>query len=152
LYLPFSDETFNAVYCSRGPLSANLDFMKEGYRVLKKGGYLIESTIGERDKLEVDEIFGRGQCYPPSEKTTLEKVRELLDKVGAKMVYSKYYFFKAAFPSIEDVIDLLDRAPIIPDFDRFKDKKSLDRIEKELKTKDGIVLSSHRLRWVARKV
>ncbi len=39
--LPFKDECFDIVYSSRGPLSSNIDFMKEGFRVFKSKGLMI---------------------------------------------------------------------------------------------------------------
>ena len=59
--LPFKDEYFDIVFSSRGPLSANIDFIKESFRVLKKKGLMIEETIGEKDKIELKKIFERGQ-------------------------------------------------------------------------------------------
>ena len=52
---------------------------------------------------------------------------------------------------METVINTLGRAPIIPDFDVVKDSNIIKAVKDKLFTKEGIVLSSHRLHWVARK-
>ncbi len=148
--LPFKDEIFDIVYSSRGPLSADLEFMREGARVLKKGGFLIEETIGENDKIEIKKIFNRGQNYPVEIKK-LASVSSLLDKIGVKLLFSKYFLYYQAYSSIEEVVNTLERAPIIPNFNKARDAASIKKAEKKLITPDGIMLSSHRLHWVAGK-
>ncbi len=147
--LPFKDDAFDIIYSSRGPLSADYNFMKESLRVLKKGGLLIEETIGENDKLEIKKIFGRGQNYP-SKENKIEAVKDLLKLGGAVLLFSKEYTYYTSF-KIEEVIELLERAPIIEDFNAEKDKELLKKLEEQLKTTRGIILSSHRLHWVAKK-
>ena len=123
--------------------------MRESFRVLKKRGLMIEETIGEKDKIELKKIFGRGQNYSNRE-TKLESVNKLLKQSGIKLIESKYFKFYQVYPSINDVVEILERAPIIPDFDKTKDKSHLEKIDKILNNK-GIKLSSHRLFWVAEK-
>lgn len=147
--LTFEDEYFDIVFSSRGPLSANIDFMRESFRVLKRGGLMIEETIGEKDKIELKQIFGRGQNYPNQE-TKLESVKKLLKQSGMKLVESKYFLFYQVYPSINDVIEILERAPIIPNFDKIKDKSHIEEVNNKL-NKGGIKLSSHRLHWIAKK-
>lgn len=147
--LSFEDDYFDIVFSSRGPLSANIDFIRESFRVLKKGGLMIEETIGENDKIELKKIFGRGQNYP-NRKAKLESVKKLLAQSKMKLVESKYFKFYQAYSSINDVIEVLERAPIIPDFDKIKDKSHLEVVDRKLNNKD-IKLSSHRLFWVAEK-
>lgn len=148
--LPFDDETFDLIYSSRGPLSADYDFIKESLRVLKKGGLLIEETIGEKDKLEIKKIFGRGQNYLLKNKR-IDSIRAWLKKGKASLLLSKGYFYHTSF-QIKGIIELLQRAPIIEDFNLEKDKIFLKKIEEQLMTSEGIILSSHRLHWVAKKL
>ncbi|MGV8162117.1 MAG: class I SAM-dependent methyltransferase [Candidatus Nanoarchaeia archaeon] len=147
--LPFENESFDIVFSSRGPLSADLGFIKESFRVLKKGGLMIEETIGEEDKNELKTIFRRGQNYPISE-IKLESVKKLLEQIKMKLVESKYFKFYEVYPSMNDVIALLERAPIIPDFDKTKDNSYLEEVNRKL-NRNGIKLSSHRLIWIAKK-
>jgi len=147
--LSFKDNSFDVVYSSRGPLSSNFIFMNEGYRVLKEGGLMIEETIGEEDKIELKEIFSRGQNYPVKN-TKLKSVKNLLDQLKMDLIESEYFLFYKVYPSIKEVIEILKRAPIIPDFDKIKDKLYLEKIEERLNN-EGIKLTSHRLHWVAKK-
>jgi len=148
--LPFENNTFDLVYSSRGPLSADFNFLKESLRVLKKGGFLIEETIGENDKSEIKKIFGKGQNYPPKEKK-IDSIKNLLNLERVSLVFSKEYIYYTPF-KIKKLVELLQRAPIIEDFDIEKDDKFIEKIEKQLNTPKGIILSSHRLHWVAKKL
>jgi 23S rRNA (guanine745-N1)-methyltransferase len=147
--LPFGDKNFDIVFSSRGPLSANKSFLRESFRVLKKEGLMIEETIGEKDKIELKKIFGRGQNYPILE-TKLKSVKRLLKQSGMTLIESEYFVFYQVYPSINDVIEILERTPIIPYFNRLKDKSYLEKINKKLNNK-SIKLSSHRLLWMAKK-
>lgn len=147
--LPFRDGYFDVIISSRGPLSSDVDFLRESFRVLKVGGLMVEETIGEKDKKELKKIFKRGQGFP-IRGTKIGSVRRLLKQSGMKFVESKQFVFFQIYPSIESVVEVLERAPIIPCFDKLKDKKCVELVDKKL-NRGGIMLSSHRLHWVAEK-
>ncbi len=149
--LPFNDEYFNIIISSRGPLSLNYTFFREAKRVLKNKGLMVEETIGEEDKMEIKKIFGRGQNYPFL-KTKLHSVKEILNKESCKILYSKYYKYYQNYHSVENVVLTLSRAPIIPDFKPAKDSDKIEKMRRELFLKEEILLSSHRLHWVAQKM
>lgn len=147
--LPYPNDHFDVVYSSRGPLSADIGFMRESYRVLRPGGYMVEETIGEDDKYGLKTVFGRGQNYPPQE-TKMASVQGLLDELSMELMDSQYFVYQEFFPTLESVLELLDHAPIIPDFDREKDEERIRDLDIFLTGSEG-TLSSHRLLWVARK-
>ncbi len=147
--LPFNKNTFDLIYSSRGPLSASAKFLREASRVLKTGGFLIEETIGETDKKELKKIFKRGQNFPYKDKK-LVLVKRLLSKFKIKLIYSKNFIYYQRFPSLALIIRILERAPIIPNFDRCKDQSSVSKI-KSLDKGRGLILSAHRLWWVGQK-
>ena len=113
--LPFEDNSFDLIYSSRGPLSADFSFMKESLRVLKNGGVLLEETIGKNDKLEIKNVFQRGQNYPPKERK-IEGVKKLLVQGKSTLVFAKEYVYYTPF-IINNLVKLLQRTPIIEDFD-----------------------------------
>lgn len=149
--LPFKNNVFYIIYCSRGPLSQNLKILSESLRVLKKGGTMIEETIGERDKLELKRIFNRGQNYPICQARS-DFIKKLLLKAKVKLIFLKSFIFWQNFSNTEAVVELLERAPIIPEFDIKKDREAIIKTQDQLTTKNGIILSSHRLCWAAKKL
>lgn len=147
--LPFKKNYFDLIYSSRGPLSANAGFLQEASRVLKPGGLLLEETIGETDKIELKKIFQRGQNFPYILKKQV-LVKKLLDQFKIELIYLKNFIYYQKFSSLSSIVRVLERTPIISDFDRHKDQKSLKKIEL-LNKKNGIILSAHRLWWIGKK-
>lgn len=148
--LPFDSNSFDLIISSRGPLSSDRQFFKESKRVLKNEGLIIEETIGENDKIELKKIFERGQNYPFS-KTKIKHIKEILDEENFELLYFEYYTFYQNYYSIDNVLKTLSRAPIIPDFDPIKDNNKVKKMREELFLEEEIILSSHRLHWVAQK-
>lgn len=147
--MPFDGNKFDLIISSRGPLSSDFIFFREAKRILKSRGLLIEETIGENDKIELKKIFKRGQNYPPAG-AKLDRVKKILSKENFTMLYNKNYVYYQNYNSMETVINTLGRAPIIPDFDINKDSDKIKTVKDKLFTKEGIILSSHRLHWVAK--
>ena len=56
--LLYEDQYFDIVFNRRGPP----DF-PQFFRVLKKGGYYLEIRIGEKDCIELKQVFKKGQGY-----------------------------------------------------------------------------------------
>jgi len=150
LNLPFVDETFDVLLSRRGPLTDSMRTLSEAHRVLKKGGQLMEITIGERDKLNLKQIFGRGQLYGVKGKVADEKKR-MLEKVGFKVIEIKDYMAFEIFETIEDLTIRLRSTPIIPDFNARRDRRYLDRIKDACMTPKGIKTETHRVTIIASK-
>ncbi len=148
--LSFPDGSFDVVVSRRGPVTDTLKKLSEGYRVLKKGGLLMEITIGEQDKQNLARIFGRGQMAAVEEKVSLSRDK-MLRRVGFHVIEIREYLATEIFGTIQDLTIRLKDSPIVPDFDVDKDKKSLELIETKFKTDKGIATQVHRITIVARK-
>lgn len=148
--LPFPEESFDVVVSRRGPVTDAMETLSEAHRVLKKGGHLMEITIGERDKQNLTQIFRRGQMYDVNEKVSLSK-EKMLKEAGFRIIEVKDYVAAEIFETIQDLIVRLKSAPIIPDFDVEKDMKQLERVGKELGTDKGITTEVHRVTMIAEK-
>jgi ubiquinone/menaquinone biosynthesis C-methylase UbiE len=146
--LNFQKETFDLLTCRRGPVTDTKDSLREAHRVLKRGGTLMEITIGERDKENLAQVFGRGQILG-SERVIALKER-LLREVGFKKLEVKEYIATEIFPTIRDLTIRLKNSPIIPDFNADKDKEYLERIDKAYKSTKGIETPTHRVTIIAR--
>ncbi len=148
--LPFPEGSFDIVVSRRGPVTDTVEKLSEAYRVLKKDGLLMEITIGEQDKQNLAQMFGRGQMDPVEEKVSLSKDK-MLRRVGFRVIEIKDYLATEIFGTIQDLIIRLKNSPIIPDFDVEKDKKYLDLIETKFKTDKGIATQVHRVTIIAKK-
>jgi len=148
--IPYSDESFDLVYCRRGPATYNLKTAREAHRVLKHGGRLIEEEIGEKDKLNWKQIFGIGQNYPFKESISTEKSK-LLARAGFNKTRIKEFEASEFFKSIKDVVMRLETTPIIPNFSKVKDRKHLQDLERKCTTRKGIKTNTHRVIVIAAK-
>src|SRR5712692_5671145 len=87
--LNFQKETFDLVTCRRGPVTDSKDSLREAHRVLKSSGTLMEITIGERDKENLAQVFGRGQMLG-SERVVALKERLLMEAGFTKLEVKDY--------------------------------------------------------------
>jgi SAM-dependent methyltransferase len=148
--LPFPKESFDVVYSRRGPASEDSRSLSEVLRVLRQGGLFMEICIGERDKQNLADIFGRGQMKEFTGQVSTVK-KGWLKHVGFKDVSSRDYVGTEVFRSLDDLVVRLRTAPIIPFFDPVKDRASLELVEKECATTRGIETPVHRVVLTARK-
>ena len=148
--LPFPNMTFDLAYSRRGPASVSKHNLGEILRVLKKGGTFMEICIGERDKQNLAEIFGRGQMRGFRGQVSGVKKRWLTE-VGFREATSRDYVGTEIFRSLDDLVVRLRTAPIIPSFDVKKDKRFLEAVEEQSMSDRGIETPVHRVVLVAKK-
>ena len=142
----FKDESLDIIYCRRGP-----SFLKEYYRLLRKGASYLEIGIGEKDAIELKRIFGRGQDFGKWDKSRLSEDVAELKKLGFEVNFSEEFNYSEYYPSHKDLEVFLQRVPIFEDFDPEKDREYLETYCKDFQTEKGIVLHRHRIVLVARK-
>src|SRR5713226_3971 len=118
--LNFQKETFDLVTCRRGPVTDREDSLREAHRVLKKSGILMEITIGEHDKENLTQVFGRGQMLGSGRVIALKE--RLLREAAFKKLEVKEYIATEIFLTTKDLTIRLKDSPIIPDFDAEGDK------------------------------
>ncbi len=147
--LGFESNSFDLIFSRRGPLTHSSKALSEAYRVLKKGGHLMEITIGEHDKENIARIFGRGQMLH-SEKVSDLKGR-MLRETGFKSLEIKDYLAVEIIPSLNELICRLTDSPIIPNFDPVADKSFLEKVLEICKTQRGIETPTHRVEIIAEK-
>ena len=148
--LPFPDEIFDLAYSRRGPAGENRHNLGEVLRVLKNGGTFMEITIGERDKRNLTEIFGRGQMFRFRGEVSAVK-KKWLEQVGFRRVVSRDYLATEIFQTLDDLLVRLRTAPIIPSFDAKKDSGFLKAIQEQCTTERGIETPVHRVVLIAQK-
>ncbi|QHW35187.1 class I SAM-dependent methyltransferase [Paenibacillus rhizovicinus] len=144
--LPFPDASFDVVCCRHAPFRAD-----ESGRVLKPGGVLVTQQVGEGDKRNLAQAFGRGR----SEATTgslMRKYAAELNAAGFVDVQCFQYDADEYYATAEDLIFLLKHAPIIPGFgERDEDFAVLERFVADNRSDKGIRTNSERSLIIANK-
>ncbi len=144
--LPFPEEMFDVVLCKHAPF-----YPEEVYKVLKEGGIFITQQVGEKDKQNIKEIFGRGQSFNENAGDAMKKYVAELKEEGFTILKMGAYNATEYYENMQDVVFLLKNTPIIPDFDIEKDYKFLAEIEDKYKRKKGIKTNSCRYVIVCKK-
>jgi len=148
--LPFNKEFFDIVTCMTAPHDT-----LEIFRVLKPGGYAIVEKIGDRDKWNIKQEFGsdnkglRGYLSDLEEgeraRIYEKEFKKLFSKVSIQTGSWKTYY------TLEGLILLLGHVIGIRNFDKKKDKKVLQQIQKKYMTKRGIETTQERILIIAKK-
>lgn len=144
---PFKDASFDIIFNRRGP-----SFYAEYARLLKKSGYYIEIGIGEKDAMELKQIFGRGQNFGAWGKSRLESDKSEFVRTDLKLIFAHDYIYSEYYLSKNEFELFLQGVPIFEDFDTIKDKKSLEAYYKAYQTAKGIALARNRVVYVTQKV
>ena len=144
--LPFKTEEFDVVSCRHSPFN-----MKKVFGVLRKNGIFITQQVGERDKQNIKNVFGRGQSYNKKDGSLIEKYCGQAEKLGFKILRKDHYCATEYYKS-SDLVFLLENTPIIPNFNREKNHKFFEEIIKKFNTKYGIKTNSCRYLLVLKKL
>lgn len=147
--LPFEEESFDLLVSRRGPLTDNMATLGEAHRVLRRGGVLMEMTIGERDKRNLIQIFCRGQMFDVDERVATSK-EKMLHEAGFRAVETKDYLGREIFATLDDLLIRLKSSPIVPDFNPRRDRVHLEQIRKKYGS-TSIPADIHRVMIVATK-
>lgn len=142
----FPDGSFDVVYSRRGPA-----FFDECYRLLSPGGYFLLIGIGNRDAVELKEVFGRGQMFETRNVSVLEKTRRGLEQAGLRVLLQSDYYYDDYYASYPELELFLQAVPIFEDFDPEDNRALLEKFVQQYSTDDGILLRRHRVLNVASK-
>jgi len=109
--LNFPTHFFNIVSCRHSPFYA-----REVAKVLAEDGVFLTQQVGENDKLNLKEAFGRGQANGTPAGTLLQQYISELRDAGFADIQSFEYQVTEYYQTAEDLIFLLKHTPIIPNF------------------------------------
>ena len=151
LTFPFAPETFDIVTFMLAPHDA-----KESFRVLKPGGVVLMERPGEMDKRKAKMLFGadgggsRGYLCNETPGSLKTKHQQDFTRAGFGEVETRDGFWNTWY-SRDGLIKVFSEARTVREFDKEKDKGSIDEVERQFGTTDGIKLSQHRILLIARK-
>jgi len=132
--------------CRQAPFHAG-----EVFRVLKPKGIFLTQQVGEDDKQNIKEVFGRGQSFGEEPGSFVDKCIRELEDAGFKTLRKDTYNATEYYADMTDLIFLLKNTPITPSFDTEKDQTYLKQIEEKYRTEDGIQTNSSRFLIISTK-
>lgn len=137
--LVIQDNSLDVIFARRGMVNYPLF-----YKMLKPGGYVLSIEIGEKDTMDLQKTFGRGQMYNRWGESRLDSDVQLAKGSKYKIEYNKEFFHSDFFATKRDLDTFLQGVPIFEDYESTKDKKYLEKYI-EMNTYDkGIELKRHR--------
>lgn len=114
--------------------------------------FFLTQQVSEHDKLNLKEVFGRGQCFGERDGTLKEKYMRELISAGFKIIQVREYDVTDHYSTPEDLIFLLKHTPIIPNFgEEEEDFNILQKFIKANSSEKGIRTNSKRFMIIAVK-
>jgi len=143
LNMPFRSESFDMVLNRLAACS-----MSDIHRVLKSGGVFYQFGLGPQNHIELLNLFPdryeKDAFFVPE---TPERWRsEVIDeKRGCGFSDVRLSDFKglAYYPSVEDIMDLIEMVPLVKEFDREKDRGKLEESSRCRGDRKRIPLTYH---------
>lgn len=145
--LVFPDGLFDVVSSRHSEWHA-----EEIARVLAAGGVFVTQQVGEGDKHQLKEAFGRGQSWGEQPGALQARCCAELEAAGFREIRAFDYTVTEYYETVDDLIFLLTHTPIIPDFGREPDDlRILERYIETHRTDRGIRTTADRFGIIARR-
>ncbi|MBU7009845.1 MAG: methyltransferase domain-containing protein [Theionarchaea archaeon] len=142
LNLPFHDCTFDVVITRLADYA-----VKEVYRILKKGGYFFEYGLGPEADKEIAEFFpdriDEEAFFFPKTNKWKEEVMKDLKETGFAINGINDYKEIDYYQNEQELMDLIEMVPLVKNFDREKDRKTIDELARKYKSENGIEITWH---------
>ncbi|MBU1864020.1 MAG: class I SAM-dependent methyltransferase [Candidatus Omnitrophica bacterium] len=145
--IKFPDNMFNMISCRHSDFSPT-----ETFRLLDKGGIFLSQQVGEADKKNIKESFGRGQAFGVEDGTAMKDYASRLKAAGFSRVETLEYDATEHYERPEDLIFLLKHTPTVTNFGQ--DSSDFEKLEDFIKqniSDRGIKTNSKRYMLIAEK-
>jgi len=141
--LPFRDGSFDMVLNRLAECS-----LSEMHRVLKNGAAFLQFGLGPENEKEILNLFPERYekdtfFIPKKPKQWKNEVFNGIRKIGFASIGLDDYEGISYYPSIEEIMDLIEMVPLVEDFDREKDKETVERLLKNREDGKGISITYH---------
>jgi ubiquinone/menaquinone biosynthesis C-methylase UbiE len=151
LHLPFSDSSFDTVITRLAEYAT-----KEAYRVVQRSGYFLEYGLGPDADKEIREFFAdrvekENFFFPKNRSTWKTEVCKPVLRAGFAVSSIDEYKEKDYYSDTETLMDIIEMVPLVKDFDRKKDKHTIQELADTYKEKEGFSLTWHYYIIVAQK-
>lgn len=145
--LGFPERFFQVISCRHSEFSG-----AEVARVLADDGVFLTQQVGESDKSNLAQAFGRGQSGDTKRGTLMNRYAAELKEAGFRQIECRQYDAAEYYATAEDLIFLLKHTPIIPGFGQSEsDFQMLRRFVAEHLTTKGIRTNADRFMIIASK-
>ncbi|MFC1640445.1 class I SAM-dependent methyltransferase [Patescibacteria group bacterium] len=142
----FPDEFFDVITCRHSHFRAT-----EVFRLLRKGEYFFTQQVGEGDKFNIKQFFGRGQQFGERDGMAVTRQVQELNRAGFSSVELQDYDAVEFYQDHDSLRSLLTHAPILMDFGGPEDEAKLAEFVRQNTTTQGIKTNSRRYLIIARK-
>jgi ubiquinone/menaquinone biosynthesis C-methylase UbiE len=149
--LPFCDRIIDIVISRLAEYSP-----KEAYRVLKTDGFFLEYGLGPRASEEIAEFFQEriersGFFIPKNPKRWKKEASQHILETGFTILNMKDYMENRYYQDETELMNLIEMVPLVRDFDRVRDRRTIQELAKKYKKDQGIRIIWHYYIIVATK-
>ncbi|MFC4403899.1 class I SAM-dependent methyltransferase [Gracilibacillus xinjiangensis] len=146
-HLKFPAQFFHCIISRHAPFD-----MEEVARMLADDGIFLTQQVSEADKLNVKETFGIAQNVEENDGKLKQRYVAELEKAGFTEIHAYDYNATEYYQRAEDLLFLLEHAPIIPNFGKNEtDDKNFNTFIHRYQTDKGIRTNEKRFLIIARK-
>jgi len=141
--LPFRDGSFDIVLNRLAECS-----LSEIRRVLKNGAVFLQFGLGPENEKEILNLFPERYekdtfFIPKKPEQWKNEVLNGIRKIGFAKIGLDDYEEISYYPSIEEIMDLIEMVPLVEDFDGEKDKGTLERLLRNREDGKGVQITYH---------
>lgn len=129
---------------------------QEAYRVLKSDGFFLRYGLGPRASKEIAEFFQEriersSFFFPRNPKRWKKEASQDTVEAGFTILSLKDYMKNRYYKDETELMNLIEMVPLVRDFDRVRDRKTIQELARKYKKDQGIRIIWHYYVIVATK-
>lgn len=151
VHLPFSNCSFDVVITRLAEYAT-----QEAFRVLRQGGYFLEYGLGPDADKEIREFFPdriekENFFFPKDLSEWKQEVCRPVLEAGFAVSSIDEYREKDLYTDTVTLVDIIEMVPLVTDFNRKKDKHTIEELADKYKDEGGFSTTWHYYIIVAQK-
>jgi ubiquinone/menaquinone biosynthesis C-methylase UbiE len=129
---------------------------QEVHRILKTDGFFLEYGLGPHASKEIVEFFqerieGSSFFFPGNPKRWKKEVSQHIVETGFTILSLRDYMENKHYEDETELMNLIEMVPLVKDFDRVGDRRTIQELAKKYKKGQGIRITWHYYVIVATK-
>jgi len=151
IHLPFSDSSFDTVITRLAEYAT-----REAFRVVRQDGYFLEYGLGPDADKEIKEFFSdrieeENFFFPKDVSEWKQEVCKPVLDAGFAVNSIEEYKEKDHYSDTRTLMDIIEMVPLVRDFDRKKDKHTIEQLADTYKENEGFAITWHYYIIIAQK-